>query len=407
MITIVVSTFWFVVATSISEECLKTNKENPGSEGQSLQIKSQTYLTISGIRTDNINLFCLEQIMQYSIELFYSHRYIYTDAVIIDSKNIKGLIYGSEKYMIQNLKEKCYKFLTSNVNTDHACIVFQTAHDCYNEDLKIKAQNLIFKNGKKCLESIDFLHLSAECLKLIVESDNLNCDEGIIFQRMVQWAKLRCGEQNKPTTDESVRNSLGDLLHLIRFPCMEPRFFTEEVSSTNILTFEEKVKIYEHFNLKWNDIFISKRRLGEIIHVVRCKVDTDSFFLSSSDCIDFLTSNNAELSSVLLFGSTNYSGSNDIQITILNGVAVLSTVQKKLESMKGRQTYEISLESPLKVCANTRYTIQLSLKGSTTFKGKDYLTKVTTKCKNRSDFVVTFIPNTDRSGQIPGLVFDI
>ncbi|CAG2223498.1 unnamed protein product [Mytilus edulis] len=117
-----------------------------------------------------------------------------------------------------------------------------------------------------------------ECLKLIVESDNLNCDEGIIFQRMVQWAKLRCGEQNKPTTDESVRNSLGDLLHLIRFPCMEPRFFTEEVSSTNILTFEEKVKIYEHFNLKWNDIFISKRRLGEIIHVVRCKVDTDSFF---------------------------------------------------------------------------------------------------------------------------------
>ncbi|CAG2223501.1 unnamed protein product [Mytilus edulis] len=48
--------------------------------------------------------------------------YIYTDTIIIDSMNIKGLIYGSEKYMIKNLRAKCDKFLTSNVNTKHTTI---------------------------------------------------------------------------------------------------------------------------------------------------------------------------------------------------------------------------------------------------------------------------------------------
>lgn len=342
--------------------------------------------------------------------MFFFYRYIYTDTIIIDSMNIKGLIYGSEKYMIKNLRAKCDKFLTSNVNTKHVCVVFQTAHDFHMDDLQIKAMDLILEKGRQCLESDDFLQLSAECLKLIVESNNLNCDEGIIYQRMVRWAKQRCGEKKIPTTDESIRNSLGNLLHLIRFPCMEPKFFTEEVSSTNILTFKERVSVYEHFNYKQTTIFLSKRRLGDTIRVVRCKEDIDDKAWSKTirnDCVHFITSNNAELVSVLLFRPKNYYGSNHVTITILYGCSVLRKIQTTIYSIKNQEIRDISLQFPVKVLANTQYTVQLNWKGPATFRGKDFITKVTTKCRKHSDFVVTFLPNTEKNTQIPGLIFEI
>ncbi|XP_052075925.1 BTB/POZ domain-containing protein 6-like [Mytilus californianus] len=135
-------------------------------------------------------------------------QYIYTEKFVIDSKNIKGLLYGSEKYMLQTLKDKCSDFLTSSVNGDHTCVVFQTAHDFNMKDLETDALNFIFKKGRACFESDDFLHLSSDCLTLIVESDKLYCDEPTMYQRMVQWAKLRCEEQCMPTTDENIRKNL-------------------------------------------------------------------------------------------------------------------------------------------------------------------------------------------------------
>ncbi|CAG2218772.1 BTBD3_6 [Mytilus edulis] len=135
-------------------------------------------------------------------------QYIYTDKIVIDAKNIKGLLYGSEKYMLPTLKDKCNEFLTSSLNKDHACVVFQTAHDFHMKDLETDALNYIFKKGRACFESDDLLHLSSDCLKLIVESDKLYCDETTIYQRMVQWSKLRCEEQSMSMTDENQYNVL-------------------------------------------------------------------------------------------------------------------------------------------------------------------------------------------------------
>lgn len=81
-----------------------------------------------------------------------------------------------------------------------------------------KALKFILKKGRGCLESFNFLHLSAECLKLIVQSDKLVCEEEYVFAMMILWAKQRWEKQNILTTDHNVRQSLGDLLYFIRFP---------------------------------------------------------------------------------------------------------------------------------------------------------------------------------------------
>ncbi|CAC5384712.1 unnamed protein product [Mytilus coruscus] len=316
--------------------------------------------------------------------------------------------------MLQSLKDQCSKFLSTNIDIEHACTVFQTAHDFQMKELEEEALNFILKKGRGCLESFDFLHLSAECLKLIVHSDKLVCEEENVFKKMILWAKQRCEDQSILTTDHNIRQSLGELLYLIRFPCMEPKFFTDEVSSKSILTLEEIDEVYEHFNDKQTDIFSTKHRLSKIVRVQRCKVDTSTiwgYYGLDDHCVDFQTSNDGELTSVLLFGSETYSGSSEITINILHGCSVLSTKQTKINSISGQEIYEIWLEPSVNIVAHNRYTIHLNMKGPATFRGQEYVQKVT----NGGDFVVTFLrplltsgKNTNETrGQIPGLVFQV
>lgn len=341
----------------------------------------------------------------------FPNRFIYTDIVVIDDENINGILRVSDKYMVQTLKDKCCEFYTSSLDSDNACAVFQTAHDFHMQDMESSALNFIFTKGRACLEYDGFLHLSTDCLTIILESDKLTCDEETIYQRMVQWSNLRCEENSVSTIDENIRNCLGTLLYLIRFPCMEPTYFTEKVSSQKILTDEEKLGVYEHFHGKQTDIFISKHRQYHI-RVERCEVDiTQNWWYDSvsNACVDFQTSNNAELYSVLLFGSDDYAGSNEITITILQGSTVHRMKQTTVNSNTGQEIYEISLDYPVEIVAGKRYTIQLYMKGSTTFRGKNY----TQKSTNRDGFVVTFfrssLPSGDgtneTAGQIQGLVF--
>ncbi|CAC5406967.1 unnamed protein product [Mytilus coruscus] len=112
-------------------------------------------------------------------------QFIYTDKITVDYSNVRNLLYGSEKYMLQLLTEECNAILASHVNVDHACVVLQAAHDFNMEDLKTKVLNFIFINGSEVLDSKDFINLSAECLKILLGSDKFRCEEEHIYQKML------------------------------------------------------------------------------------------------------------------------------------------------------------------------------------------------------------------------------
>jgi len=115
-----------------------------------------------------------------------------------------------------------------------------------------------------------FFGLSLGCIKLIIESDNLLCTEEIVYQKMIQWAEQQVtvnkeqhvtgydgqnvtandeqhvtanDEQHVTANYEQLRKVLGDLIYLIRFPIMERKYFTNEVSTKKVPTAEEKVEI--------------------------------------------------------------------------------------------------------------------------------------------------------------------
>jgi hypothetical protein len=63
--------------------------------------------------------------------------------------------------------------------------------------------------GELCLESKSFLSLSPECLRLVIESDDLKCKEEIIYQKIIDWSTKRCQDQNQTANDESITVSIN------------------------------------------------------------------------------------------------------------------------------------------------------------------------------------------------------
>jgi hypothetical protein len=49
-------------------------------------------------------------------------------------------------------------------------------------------------------------------------------------------------------SDHDIRDMLGSLLYLIRFPSMDQDFFTTEVSTREILNKDEMLSVYRSFN---------------------------------------------------------------------------------------------------------------------------------------------------------------
>ncbi|CAG2224276.1 BTBD3_6 [Mytilus edulis] len=310
-------------------------------------------------------------------------QFIYTDKITVDSNNVRNLLYGSEKYMLQLLKDECSAFLTSNVDVEHVCVVLQTAHDFNIEDLKTKVLNFIFKNGSGFLDSEDFLQLSAPCLKSVLNSDKFRCEEEHIYQRILQWGQQKL---------------------------MRPKYFTREVSCKSILTATEIIKVFQHHNDEPTDIFPSNKRISEI-RIERCQLDKSSVwgYSDSDDCIDFKTSSNAKLCVVLLFGSKTYSGTHDIKINILCSSAIVGSTQTTFMSSADQEIYEIKLTPPVNILQNNQYTIQLHITGPQTFSGKSYIQNIVAE----EGMSVTILPpslpspnsTSQVNGQIQGLVF--
>ena len=376
---------------------------------------------------------------------YYYVRYIYTDNIGVRTSNVNGLMYASEKYMLDVIKNECKKFLTVNINDDKACMVLQSAHNFHLEDLQKHALQFIFSHGKSCLESTSFFGLFSGYVKLIIQSDNLVCREEIIYQKMIQWAQQQCRkeqhvtgndeqhvtgnddqhvisndkqhmtaikEQHMTANDEQLRKVLGDLIYLIRFPVMECKYFTNEVSTKNVLTAEEKVEIFQSFHDKPICTFPANLRLSmSNLEVRRCEtyLNKNSTWTHNGrdDCLDFTANFDCYIYGIIVFGSTQYSGQHEVNINILNRFTIQGSTSTKLNSVPRKESYSVDLAEPLRILKNIRYTIKLNMKGDDCFCGKDYQTVV----KIYDDSSVTFTdssssPNaTDTTGgQIPGII---
>ena len=314
-------------------------------------------------------------------------------------------MYGSEKYMLHNLKDECSHYLQSSLDEECACFVLQTAHDLHLADLQTNAVKFILNNGEHCLESKSFISLSTDCLRLIIESDDLICKEEIIYQKIIEWSTNRCHDQNLPVNDENIRQVLGNSLYLVRFPIMERTYFTENVSKKSLLSSDEIINIYQSLDDRAIAVFPTRSRKVKYVVCIRC--NTASSVEWTNDYLDFQTNTDFIMLGINVFGSNTYAGKHDIRLNVSKSYDVLSSINTVLYSKKGREIYTVMLDKPLFLSKNTRYTIQLNMKGPNTFTGESYKNYV-----SLDELSVTFLSSNIHSRQqtnenqvhIPGII---
>ena len=263
-------------------------------------------------------------------------------------------MYGSEKYMIHYIKDKCSHYLQSCVDEERVCVVLQTAHDFHLDDLRTNALKFILNIGEPCLQSTSWLSLSPECLRLVIESDDLKCKEEIIYEKILEWSTTRCQHQNLPVNDENIRQVLGDLLYLVRFPIMERKYFTENVSKKGLLSHEEIINVYQSLDDEEIAMFPTKwRNIKHMEHMVclRCDTANSGYWVQNgkNDYLDFTTNRDCNMLGINVFGSNTYSGKHDISLTVLKFGDVLRSIKTVLYSENGQKMWHVQINQILLV----------------------------------------------------------
>ena len=119
------------------------------------------------------------------------------------------------------------------------------------------------------------VELSEACVEKVVGADELKSDEETVYNAMLRWAGRKCEQKGIDSSDENIRNVLGNLLRLIRFPLMAETFFTTVVSFRQILSKNEMLSIFRSKCLPADStehIFPNNnRKTPHKPHIVTCK----------------------------------------------------------------------------------------------------------------------------------------
>jgi hypothetical protein len=89
--------------------------------------------------------------------------------------------------------------------------------------------------------------------------------------------------------DENIRQVLGELLYLVRFPIMARKYFTENVSKKSLLSYEEIINVYQSLDDQELAVFPTKRRNIEHMVCRRCDTSFHEKRLSKHNWIHFLS----------------------------------------------------------------------------------------------------------------------
>lgn len=342
---------------------------------------------------------------------------MYFEAKDINEYNVISTLYAAEKYDVMGLVEICRSYLESNITESTVCVIMENARMFNMTELFTKCINFVFRckdSAKTVFVSPGFLDLKSECLKYLVESDDLTLDETCIYQSLIRWARHNCEKNNTCNSDSNhMRKMLGDILYEIRFPTMSLENFWKTIVLDDVLLNDEKVQISEQILGKWvqNPVFkTSKRKKYEFIKTEILRIHSDTkdcgwYQRGDIDAIDFKVNKGMALVGILLYGNSCASYSYDIEVKIISdaNVNLVHLSPKKMKETE--KLFRINFDKPIQINPNQIYTVWVKLDGPMSYQGK-YTASV-----NHEDYIFSFSDSryckngtTVRFGQIPGLL---
>lgn len=142
----------------------------------------------------------------------------YVTEVKLTSKNIVAVMNLCKQYMLDESIKLCSYFVQKTITLDNVCEGYDLAIFFDQEDLKKFCEQKIAGNATEILQSNNLLSYNQDLLRIILQLDSLDCDESVVFERCIDWAKANCAQKNLDENNmNNLRFVLGELFYDIRF----------------------------------------------------------------------------------------------------------------------------------------------------------------------------------------------
>ena len=284
-------------------------------------------------------------------------RFLYTDQCNLTPEIAQGVMYLAKKYIVPSLSQECSAMLLENVTSENVFLLLELSMQFSEKELEQKCWSVIDTNVNAAISSEAIVHISQPTLGELLKRDTLKIKEVNLYKAVLKWADFQCLENGMKITHKNRRTVLGDALHQIRFLSMTEAEFTHEVSSSELLTPEESLIIFQKFNglsasrFWWN---LSKRGIS----LLRCSrlspanvraPDCSWSYSGIPDKLCFSVNEDVMFYGVHLFGDPN-GGKYHVTLKI-KGVEVCGTfssdfVRRERYSWYG---FDVMLRTPIKI----------------------------------------------------------
>ena len=303
-------------------------------------------------------------------------RFVYCDEAELTGRNVIQVLYLAKKYMIPALSEKCTRFLQENLDANNVFAVLPGVQPYGEEACLIKqCWNVVDKTAEEAMHSEAFFDISHELLKAVLKRDSLTAREVDIFEAVDRWAVHQCekADRHQISGDEK-RKTVGDAIHLVRFPVMKHETFAATVPKTELLSKEEMCDLFLHFHgAKESTAFSEIERTGDILARIsrlnrqRSHVTRDSWYYAEGCCdaLAFSASCDVSIHGVRLYGSPG--GGYSVTVGIYRDETKLTEETGTFVTEKATPNryngYDVLFKKPADVKKDVKYEVRAVIKG--------------------------------------------
>ena len=177
-------------------------------------------------------------------------RYLYCDELNVSARNVLGVMYLAQKYIVPSLTRKCGLFLEERIEPGNVFDTLTQAKRFGESKLESRCWFIVDLNAKQCLQSRSFLELDQQSVLELLKREELKVDECFLFEAVVRWATEKCKAGDLEVSGANMRRHIADAITSIRFPAMSQGQFAENVVPREILSDRESLNIFLYFSTK-------------------------------------------------------------------------------------------------------------------------------------------------------------
>lgn len=168
-------------------------------------------------------------------------QFFYRGTVKLTAENAAEVWNLGKQYLVDDCCMTSSDFSKQTLTLDNMWWGYELAILFEQENLKKYCEEKISENPKDIFNSNSFLTCRQSFLRRILQLDSFKCDESILFDGCLAWAKAACIQKGLDETNtQNLRNQLGDLIYEIRFGDMtSENFFSRYQTSPDLFSMEE------------------------------------------------------------------------------------------------------------------------------------------------------------------------